>query len=338
MSEASDLCSLSAAELAAGYAGGAFSPVDMTRALLGRLDRLNPELNAFYFTDPDGALAAARASEARWRQGKPLGPLDGVPVSIKDSIAVAGTPMFRGAAPFRSRPPSTMNSPPAARLLEGGAILFGKTTMPDLGLLAAGVSSAHGVTRNPWNTAMNTGGSSSGGAAAVAARLGPLTVGSDLGGSVRLPAALCGLATIKPTQGRIPHLPPSAYRSAGPIARTVKDAALLFGVLAQPDPRDYGALAPDHQTYADLELSNLRGWRIGILDDMGFGAQAEPAIRAVVRRAADCLTDAGADVTAVGPLVDVDPSDAFNSIFASRGLHEIAHLSRRSAISFIRQS
>lgn len=327
MSEATDLCGLSAAQLAAGYASGAFSPVEVMRAVLDRTDRLNPKLNAFFFLDREGALIAARASEQRWLKGQALGPLDGVPVSIKDSIAIAGTPMFRGAAPFRHRPPSAATSPPAARLLEGGAILFGKTTMPDLGLLAAGVSSAHGVTRNPWNLAMNTGGSSSGGVAAVAAGLGPLTVGSDLGGSVRIPAALCGLATIKPTQGRIPHLPPSAIRSAGPIARNIEDAALLFGILAQPDGRDYGSLAYDGQTYDDLSLPDIRGWRIGVIDSMGFGPRAEQPIRDTVGRAARCLAEAGAEVTPIGPLVDFDPTDAFASIFSSRGLHEVAQLS-----------
>jgi amidase/aspartyl-tRNA(Asn)/glutamyl-tRNA(Gln) amidotransferase subunit A len=322
----SDLCAVSSAELAKGYARHDFSPLEVMQAVLKRTETLNPLINAFFYIDAEGALAAARQSTERWGRGAPQGPLDGIPVSIKDSIAVAGTPMYRGAAPFRSRGPSTSNAPPAARLLESGAILFAKTTMPDLGMLAAGVSSAHGVTRNPWNLAYNTGGSSSGGAAALVARLGPLTVGSDLGGSVRLPAALCGLTALKPTQGRIPHLPPSPYRSAGPMARSMEDLALLFDVLSQPDGRDYGSLsAPDPRDQVPAK-PDVRGWRIGILDSMGFGPRAEEPILRAVRRTAEILTQAGADVRDIGPLVDFDPTAAFHAIFGPRAFHEVAHL------------
>ncbi|MGY4309388.1 Asp-tRNA(Asn)/Glu-tRNA(Gln) amidotransferase A subunit family amidase [Bradyrhizobium sp. USDA 4369] len=326
-SGSSDLCDMSATKLVAGYRSRAFSPVEVTRAILARTEHLNPTLNAFFFTASDAALQAARASEDRWHRSAPLGALDGVPVSIKDSIAVAGMPMYRGAAPFRQRGPSQVNAPPAARLAESGAILFGKTTMPDFGLLGAGVSSAYGTTHNPWNIAMNTGGSSSGSAAAVAARLGPLTVGTDLAGSVRMPAALCGLATLKPTQGRIPHLPPSTMRSAGPIARSIEDVALLFRVLTGPDARDFGSLPPDAVTYDDLSIPNLKGWRVGVVDDMGFGKRAEPAIAQACLRAASFLAEAGAEIATVGPLVDLDPTDAFVKIFGSRAGHEAAHLS-----------
>ncbi|MFT4115350.1 MAG: amidase [Bradyrhizobium sp.] len=322
-----DLCSLSASELASGYARRTFSPVEVLDAVFDRVERLNPQLNAFFYLDREGARAAAHASADRWTRGESLGALDGVPVSVKDSVAVAGMPMYRGAAPFRNRKPSTSNSPPAARLFEAGAIVFGKTTMPDLGLLASGVSSAHGITRNPWNLNMNTGGSSSGGAAAVAARLGPLTIGSDLGGSVRLPAAFCGLATLKPTQGRIPHLPPSTMRSAGPIARTVEDVALLMDVLARYDARDCGALGPEDGSYMSARVDDVRGWRVGLLENIGFGPNAHPEIHEAVRRAAECMARAGASVEPAGPLVDSDPGDAFDRIFSARGHHEIARLS-----------
>lgn len=194
-----ELCCLTATELVAAYGTRQLSPVDVTAAVLGRIHRLNPGLRAFYLVEDDGAMAAARASEARWMRGAPAGPLDGVPVSIKDSIAVAGRPMYRGSKAYAPAVPSSVDAPPTARLWEAGVIFLGKTTMPDLGCLASGISSQHGTARNPWNLARTPGGSTSGGAAAVAAGLGPLTIGTDLGGSVRIPAAFCGLVGLKPT-------------------------------------------------------------------------------------------------------------------------------------------
>jgi amidase/aspartyl-tRNA(Asn)/glutamyl-tRNA(Gln) amidotransferase subunit A len=321
-----DLFEFSATALVAGYARRDFSPLEAMQSVLARTARINPSVNAFFYLDAERALDAARQSTERWTRGQSLGPLDGVPVSIKDSIALAGTPMYRGAAPFRSRGPSTVDSPPAARLVESGAIIFAKTTMPDLGLLAAGVSSAHGVTRNPWNLAFNTGGSSSGSAAALAARLGPLTVGSDLGGSVRLPAALCGLTALKPTQGRIPHLPPSPYRSAGPMARSMDDLSLLFALLSRPDHRDYASLPP-LAVQEQNATPGVKGWRIGILESMGFGAQAQEPILRAVRKVAAILADAGAEVSEIGPLLDFDLNIVLDAVFGPRAFHEVAHLS-----------
>ena len=208
--------------------------------------------------------------------------------------------------------------------------------MPDLGMLASGVSTAHGVTRNPWNLAFNTGGSSSGGAAAVAAGLGPLTVGSDIAGSVRLPAAHCGLASIKPTQGRIPHLPPSPIRSAGPLARTVKDAALLLSVLARPDPRDYGSAAPDDVAYHERLSDAPAGLKLGLIVDAGFGIEPEPAVRGAIEQAAACLAAAGAEIVRLPPLLDFDPTAALNRIFAVRsrlelGRHTLGSARRRAS-------
>lgn len=321
-----DLFQFSATALVDGFARRDFSPLEAMQAILDRTARLNPSVNAFFHVDAERALDAARRSTERWARGQSLGRLDGVPVSIKDSIALAGTPMYRGAAPFRTRGPSTANAPPAARLIESGALLFAKTTMPDLGMLGAGVSSAHGVTRNPWNLAFNTGGSSSGGAAALAACLGPLTVGSDLGGSVRLPAALCGLTAIKPTQGRIPHLPPSPYRSAGPMARSMADLALLFDVLSQPDGRDYGSLPPLARDDTNA-TPGVKGWRVGVLDAMGFGPRAEEPILRAMRKVAELLADAGAEISEIGPLVDFDLTTSFEAVFGARAFHEVALLS-----------
>ncbi len=326
MADETEFCSMDATDLLQGYAAHRWSPVEVLKAVLARAERLNPRFNVFFHSMADEALASAKASEDRWMKGVPTGLLDGIPVSIKDSIAAKGTPMWRGARAYMDRPASDYDSPPAARLREAGALLFAKTTMPDFGMFGAGVSTAHGITRNPWNPAFNTGGSSSGGGAALAARLGPLTVGSDVGGSVRLPAALCGLATLKPTQGRIPHLPPSPLRTAGPMARTVRDAALMLTVLSQPDARDYGSLAPDGMAYHDHLGIEVRGLKIGLLLDFGFGRPAEPAVHRAITAAADVFAAAGAHVQPMGTLLDLDPLESLDRIFSVRSRIELDHL------------
>jgi aspartyl-tRNA(Asn)/glutamyl-tRNA(Gln) amidotransferase subunit A len=272
-------------------------------------------------------MAQARASEKRWSEGAPMGALDGVPVSVKESIAVSGMPYWRGAKGYMSKPFPKVDSPPATSLKEAGAIIFAKTTMPDFGMLPAGVSTAHGVTRNPWDLSFNTGGSSSGGAAAVAARLGPLTIGSDIGGSVRLPASLCGLASIKPTQGRIPHLPPSPIRSAGPLARSVEDAALLLSVLSRPDSRDYGSVAPETVAYHKRLSGSIAGLRLGLVLNAGFGASPEAAVCIAIEQAAACLEAAGAEIVRLPPLVGFDPSNSLSRLFAARSGVELEAMS-----------
>jgi amidase/aspartyl-tRNA(Asn)/glutamyl-tRNA(Gln) amidotransferase subunit A len=319
---ATELCGLTATDLLQAYASRRISPVDVMQAVLARVQIANPAINALFHLVPEAALEQARASERRWAAGTPSGLLDGIPVSVKDSVAVAGMPYWRGCRGNMRRPFSTQDAPPAARLKDAGAIIFGKTTMPDFGMFGAGVSTAHGISRNPWNLAFNTGGSTSGGAAAVAAGLGPLTVGTDIGGSVRLPASLCGLSSIKPTQGRIPHLPPSTMRSAGPLARTVTDAALLLTVLAGADPRDYGAVMPEAIAYHEKLSGNVVGLKLGLVRESGFVA-AEPAVAAAIAAAAACLAAAGAEIVLMPPLTEFDYGAAFNRIFAVRSRIEL---------------
>jgi len=318
---------MAATELLQAYADRTLSPAEAMTAVLARSEALNPKINALFHVVAEDAMRQARASEARWRAGRPSGVLDGVPITVKDSIAAAGMPYWRGCKGNMSKPFPAYDSPPAARLKEAGAIIFAKTTMPDMGMFGAGVSSAHGVTRNPWNLAFNTSGSTSGGAAAVAAGLGPFTVGSDIGGSVRLPASMCGLASIKPTQGRIPHLPPSPIRSAGPLARTVRDTALLLSVLSNPDPRDYGSLAPDSVAYADHLEGGVAGLRLGLMLDPGFGYPLEPAVRTAIERAAARLAEAGAVIEPLAPLTSPDVAQALNTVFAVRTRIELDGMS-----------
>ena len=209
---------LAATELVSLYRKRELSPVEVTEAVLARIAVWEPHIKATWALDPEAARAAARASEARWAKGEPLGPIDGVPSTIKENIATRGTPVPVGTA-ASLLVPAAHDAPPAARMREAGAVILGKTTMPDYGMLSSGLSSFHALSRNPWDLSKGPGGSSAGAGAAVAAGYGPLHVGTDIGGSLRLPAAWCGIFTLKPSLGRIPFDPPFAGRCAGPMTR-----------------------------------------------------------------------------------------------------------------------
>src|SRR3954447_24418943 len=261
---------LSAVELLARYRDRSLSPVDVTRAVLERIAAWEPHLHATYALDADAALAAARVSEARWLRhvgaGENVGALEGVPTMVKENIATAGTPVPLGTA-ATELVPAPRDAPPAARVREAGAVILGKTTMPDYGMLSSGLSSFHGLTRNPWNLGKNPGGSSSGAGAAGAAGYGPLHLGTDIGGSVRLPACWCGLVALKPSLGRVPVDPPYVGPGAGPMTRTVDDAALMMCVLSRPDRRDGMSLPPNDINWKALEKSP-RKLRIGLMLDL----------------------------------------------------------------------
>jgi aspartyl-tRNA(Asn)/glutamyl-tRNA(Gln) amidotransferase subunit A len=236
-----DITRLSATELLDLYRRGALSPVEATRAVLERIDAVNARTNAYCLVRADDALACARASERRWRAGEPTGLVDGVPVSIKDLLLTDGWPTRRGSLTIDEAGPWTIDAPAVARLREHGAVLLGKTTTPEFGWKGVTDSPLTGVTRNPWDPARTSGGSSGGSAAAVASGMGPLSVGTDGGGSIRIPASFCGIVGLKPTQGRVPVYPPSTFGTlshVGPMARTVADTALLLDVIGAPDFRD----------------------------------------------------------------------------------------------------
>jgi Asp-tRNA(Asn)/Glu-tRNA(Gln) amidotransferase A subunit family amidase len=308
--------------LVRAYRSRGVSPVEVLRATVDRVERTNPALNALWSVRLDEALASAGASERRWRRGEPLSALDGVPVSIKDSVHKQGWPWRHGTAANRDRPPSSFDAPPAARLDEAGAVIFAKTTMPDFGLLASGVSSAFGVVRNPWRTDASPGGSSAGAGASLAAGIGYVSVGSDIAGSVRLPASQCGLVALKPTQGRIPHLAPSTMRSAGPMARRVADGAALLTVLAGPDPRDTLALSPEATPFEATPDGTMRGLRVGLLLDIGFGPAVEPAVAAAAQAAAEALAVAGAEVRDLPAPFDHDAYAPIDAVLQVRGRAE----------------
>jgi len=319
-----DLHTLSAAELFDLYQRKAVSPVDVTHAVLDHIARWEPHLHATYALDAEGALAQAEASQSRWLKGEPAGPLDGVPTMIKENIATAGVPVPLGTAATELTP-APHDAPPAARLRESGAVILGKTTMPDYGMLSSGLSSFHPLTRNPWDLSRGPGGSSSGAGAGAAAGYGPLHVGTDIGGSVRLPAGWCGIFTLKPSLGRIPIHPPYAGRVAGPMTRTVEDAALMMAVLSRPDPRDTMSLPAQAIAWETLERP-VEGLRIGLLMDAGWGLDVEPEVRAAVDAAAHAFEDAGAIVEPLEPFTTRAMAEGLDAFWRMRSWLDISAL------------
>lgn len=312
----SALHDLPATELLARFRARTLSPVEVTDAVLAHIARWEPVLHATYALNPDSARAQAAASEARWQRGAPLGPLDGVPAMIKENIATEGVPVPLGTA-ATTLVPAPSDAPPAARLRESGAVILGKTTMPDYGMLSSGVSSFHPLTRNPWDLARGPGGSSAGAGAGVAAGYGPLHVGTDIGGSVRLPAAWCGIFALKPSLGRIPIDPPYAGRVAGPMTRTVEDAARMMEVLSRPDPRDTMSLPWQPIPWLDLQRE-LKGLRLGLQLDAGWGLPVDPEVRAAVEAAARRFEAAGCIVEPMAPFMTREMADGMDRFWRMR--------------------
>ena len=301
----SDLCALTATELVDAFRRKALSPVEVTRAVLARIDALNPVFNAFNLVS-DEALNEAKASEARWTAGQPKGLLDGVPVSIKDILLTKGWPTLRGSKTIDPKGPWNDDAPATARLREHGAVLLGKTTTPEFGWKGVTDSPLTGITRNPWNKAKTPGGSSGGAAAAVASGMGPLAVGTDGGGSIRIPCGFTGLFGLKPSFGRVPAWPLSPFGTVahlGPMTRTVSDAALMLNVLAQPDARDWTSLPYDKRDYlAGLE-DGVQGLRIAYSPTLGY-ARVDKEIAALVKSAVEVFANLGAKVEEVDPGFD----------------------------------
>ena len=286
---------LSALELSHAFKAQQLSPVETTRCLLEQIPAQNQALNMLYDVKPEAALSMAKASERRWLKGEPNSAFDGVATTIKDALPSRGDISYRGSAAHDTAEPcDDWEAPCVRRIKEAGMVPLGKNTMPDFGILASGYSSHHGITRNPWNLNKNTGGSSSGAAASVASGLTPVAIGTDIVGSIRLPASFCGLVGHKPSQGRVPFYPPNAPTLvAGPLSRTVSDAAMFLSILSQPDRRDYTALAPPTQDFYQQLQHALPGKRIGLLTDMGFGPTVDPDVEAAVIEAAKVFEDLG---------------------------------------------
>jgi len=300
-----DIAYKSAAELTVLYARRALSPVEAAQALFDRLEALQTKLNAFCLVDRDGALAAARAAERRWRDGSPLSTVDGVPATIKDLMLMRGHPTRRGSH-LTENVPDTEDSPAVARLKEAGAVILGKTTTPEFGWIAVGDSPLTGITRNPWNLERTPGGSSAGAAAAGAAGIGVLNLGSDGAGSIRIPACFSGVFGIKPTFGRVPAYPPSPMgllSHHGPITRSVADAAAMLDTIGRPDPRDPYWLPAPAGSFLDGIEEGVRGWKIAFSPDLGY-AKVDPEIAATVAAAVKRFEELGAHVEEVGKIFD----------------------------------
>jgi aspartyl-tRNA(Asn)/glutamyl-tRNA(Gln) amidotransferase subunit A len=294
---ATDLAYTPATELIPRIRSKEVSPVEVTRAVLERIEQVNPAINAFCTVTAAGALAAARAAEAAVMKGERLGPLHGIPVSIKDLALVKGVPCRFGSHIFAQRV-AEVDAPYVRRLRDAGAILTGKTTTPEFGWKALGDSPLTGITRNPWNRDMTSGGSSAGAGAAAAAGLGPLHQGSDGAGSIRVPSAFCGIYGFKPTFGRVPMWPVSNTDSVshvGPMTRTVADAALMLSVMAGPDDWDRQSLDAPPADYVGRLREGVRGLKIGFSPDLGC-CRVDAEVASVVRKAAEAFQELGAAV------------------------------------------
>ena len=310
-----DLTQHTAEQLLALYREGAASPVEVTRQVLQRIAKLNPVLNAFCLVDEEAALKSAGVSEQRWQahrhNGSAVGALEGVPASIKDLLLTRGWPTLRGSRTVNPQQNWDVDAPVTARLREAGAVLLGKTTTPEFGCKGETNSLLTGISRNPWNTAHTPGGSSGGASAAVSAGLGPLAIGTDGAGSVRIPAAFCGNVGLKPSFGRIPAYPLSPFGSVahlGPHAMSVTDVALMMNTITRPDARDWTALPFDNIDYTAGLKDGVKGLRVAYSPSLGYAKNVHPDIAAAVKKAASYLAQLGAQVEQVDPGIE-DPLD-----------------------------
>jgi len=322
-----DPATADAEALLAAYAAQTLSPLQVLQAVTERIARRNPEINAFAVMNP-GALQAARESAARWEAGKPSGMLDGVPVTVKDLIDIAGLPTRRGSK-VTSAAPMAEDAPLVHALRRAGAVIIGKTTTTEFGWKSPGDCPANGITRNPWNTAHTPGGSSSGAAAAAASGFGPLHVGTDAGGSIRIPAAWSGVVGVKPSFGRVAQWPLGAFGHvavAGPLARTVRDAALLLSAVAGFNPRDPFSLPEPAQDFRQGIEDGVAGLRIGVLRNPGFNAPVDADGMAAVEAARHILAGQGAQV-AEADIALPDTSDIFSKIWGASLARLVATLS-----------
>jgi aspartyl-tRNA(Asn)/glutamyl-tRNA(Gln) amidotransferase subunit A len=314
-----ELTELTAVELLDGYRRREFSPVDATRATLDRAEEIQPAVNAFVRLDAEGALASAAESAERWRRGEPSGLLDGVPVTVKDILLQRGTPTLRGSKTIAEQGSWGEDAPSVARLREHGAVFIGKTTTPEFGWKGVTDSLLSGITRNPHDPSRTAGGSSGGSAAAVALGAGPLSLGTDGGGSVRIPASFCGIFGLKPTYGRVPLYPASAFGTlshVGPMARDAADAALLLDVIGVPDARDWSGLDRAPGSFTEGLAGGVRGLRIAYSPSLGGQVAVRPAVAAAVRRGVERLAALGAYVEETDPDFS-DPVDAFHTLWFS---------------------
>ena len=315
MSQSTEMGQMSAVELLGCYRDKSLSPVDVIEDALARIERFNPQVNAYCHIDADGALRSARASEQRWLKGEPCGALDGVPASIKDLTLTQGMPTRKGSRTTSAQDPWDVDAPFTAFMRQAGAVLLGKTTTPEFGWKGVTDNPLYGITRNPWDTRLTAGGSSGGAAVAASLNLGVLHQGSDAGGSIRIPCAFTGTFGIKPTFGYVPQWPASSMTilsHLGPMTRTVEDAVLMLQTVARPDARD-GLIGAARTTPWLTETQSLKGLRVAYSADLGY-VRVDPQVAAVIARAVARLSELGAEVECVDPGFN-DPLETFNTLW-----------------------
>jgi aspartyl-tRNA(Asn)/glutamyl-tRNA(Gln) amidotransferase subunit A len=326
----SELTDLTARQLLTGYEKGDFSPVDATRAALERIEVVQPLVNAFVRVDAEQALAHAQASAERWRRGEPQGLLDGVPVTVKDLLLQRGGPTLRGSMSVSAEGSWEEDAPSVGRLRAHGAVFLGKTTTPEFGWKGVTDSPRHGVTANPYDITRTAGGSSGGSAVAVALGAGPLSIGTDGGGSVRIPASFCGIFGMKPTYGRVPLYPSSPFGTlshAGPMTKDAADAALMLDVISGEDWRDWSHLGPADGVRGTL-ADGVKGLRIAYSPSFGGQVAVRPAVASAVRRAVTALAGLGAYIEECDPDI-ADPVEAFHTLWFSGAARVLQHLGPR---------
>lgn len=300
---AEEIAYMSAVNLLEQYRTKRLSPVEATRAVLDRIATYNNKLNVFCFIDEEGSIATAKESETRWLRGEPLGLMDGVPTTIKDLLLSRGWPTLRGSRTVDPHQPWTEDTPAVARLRAHGAIFLGKTTTPEFGWKGVTDSPLTGITRNPWNLELTPGGSSGGASVAAAAGMGQLHLGTDGGGSIRIPSSFCGVFGLKSSYGRVPRYPASSYDRlgcVGPITRTVSDAALMLTAMAGEDVMDWHSLPSENRDYRAGLDTGVKGLRIAFSPTLGY-ADVEPEVATLVAKEAKTFAHLGADVEEVDP-------------------------------------
>lgn len=298
-----DIARLSATAIVERFRVGSLSPLEVTEACLDRVAQTNPALNAMNLVDADGARVAAHAAAERYRAGKPLSRIDGVPTTIKDIVLVKGWPTRRGSRTIDPDQPWREDAPATARLRAAGAVLLGRTTTPEFGWKGVTDSPLTGVTRNPWDRDKTPGGSSGGAAVAAAVGMAPLNIGTDGGGSIRIPAAFTGIFGLKPSFGRVPAYPASPFGTLshiGPMTRTVSDAAAMLTVMAQPDLRDWTAPPYTREDFTDGLERGVSGLRVGFARTFN-SVPVDPEVATLVAAAAQTFEDLGATVEEVAP-------------------------------------
>ncbi|MBA2115301.1 amidase [Bremerella alba] len=324
--DATQIADMTAGEMTDCFASGELTPTEAAQACLDRIHKHNKHVNAYNILNEEITLEAARRSSERWRLGTPLGPIDGVPVAVKDIFMTKGWPNRKGSK-LTSEEPVKVDAPAIAALRRNGFVPLGRTTTPEFGWKGVTDNPLDGVTSNPWDPTKVSGGSSGGSAAAVPLGMGPLALGTDAGGSIRIPAGFCGIVGHKPTHGLCPMWPPSAFyplAHVGPMTWTVADTALLLDVLAEPDPRDV-TLSNCSVSFRDvLEHVDLRGIRIALSPTLGY-VDVDPEVHAAVMATAGAFEEAGAVIESVDPGFS-DPLESFNRLFyggAANALRDI---------------